>query len=180
MIHKFLALSGLMRTRSLSGLLLSDMTAPLAAVLGQHKLEPLSIGRLPVVLREQVGIRRPAEWLAQLIAHSDCLKRHGLNCLLLDTLQYLEPPELGQVAPRLQLLAQRGIQTVVMDQDRCPIVLGTLHEIVATDQYIDIYVRSLQQRSWALTQSQQEAAEQARRRRLQPRRFRLLERVFVG
>lgn len=179
MIQKFLVMSGLMRSRSLSDLLLIDMAAPLRAVLGQSPLEPLSAGRLPVVLREKLGTRRPGEWIEHLIGHSDALRRQGCHYLLLDTLQDVEDQELGRIKPLLQTLAQHGIQVVVMDRERCPVLLSTLREVVSTDQYIDIYLQSLRLQSLALTQSQQDNAERARQKRQQPRRFRLPGRIFV-
>lgn len=183
MIHRYLPMSGLMRTRSLSGLLLTEMTPPLQAVLGQYPLEPLSVGRLPLVLRQKLGTRRAGEWIEDLMRHSDSLKRSGLCCLLLDTLQHVQAEDAHRIAPLLQRLLDHGIQIVVMDHSKSPMLLSPQPDISPTDHILDIYVRSLLQQSQALTQSQQQAAERAREARQARQqaglRFSLPERIFV-
>jgi hypothetical protein len=180
MIHRFIPLSGLMRPRSLSRLLLIDMTPRMKTVLGQNALEPLSVGRFPPALREKLGTHQAVDWMEALIRHSDSLKRSGLCCLLLDTLQYVEEAEAGRITSGLQQLLQHGIQIVVWDNEKDPVVFGTVPDLGDTEHSIDTCVRSLLQQSQALTQSQRASAERARQARQQANQgFRFPERIFV-
>jgi hypothetical protein len=187
----FVTLSSLMGSRSLSGLPTRQLKVLLEAGGGVAQIDSLSTALLPKALQALEGHKNPLEWLKKMVEHSDLLRRRGLDYLVVDTLQYTPKPELNEVTPLLQTLSQQGVQIVVVDQDRTPIFFTSMREVIRTDDFMKIYVKSLWSQSRALGRKRLTRAEPAARtpeavkpmaaKAAQPARgFRFMERIFVA
>lgn len=148
--YKFITLSGLMGTPSLTSLPQRKLKELLAACKGASVFDVLSSASFPRAMKELDGCKKPCDWLNSLIEHSDVLKDRGLHYLVIDTLQHLMASQVESVLPMLKTLARQGVQIVVIDQHHTPIFFTSMREVVCTDDFMKIYVKSLWSQSRAL------------------------------
>jgi len=180
----------LMGSRSLSGWPTRQLKARMEACVGAQ-VDWLSTSKLPQSLQVSTGHKKPLDWLKNMVETSDLLRQRGLDYLVLDTLQYTPESELSEITPMLQTLSQQGVQIVVVDQHQTPIFFTSMREVIRTDDFMKIYVKSLWLQSRALGPKRLTRAEPAARtpekvkpmaaKAAQPARgFRLMERIFVA
>lgn len=180
MDSKFIALSSLMKSSSLSGLDLTELKTLLQVAEGRGTFSNFRTTRLPCALKSRLGNKDPCGWLEEIIVHSDELQMMGLGYLVLDTLQYLPRHSIRQLIPLLQLLPQHGIHVVMIDKGQSPIFFTTMREVTCTDQFLDIYVQSLWLESMVLNKPEPVLAPRSSKAHRKPaREFKMLERIFV-
>lgn len=180
MDSKFITLSSLMKSRSLSCLGLTELKTLLQSAEGRGILKNFRTTRLPSELQSRLGSKDPCGWLEELIAHSDVLQMMRLDYLVLDTLQHLQRHSILQLIQLLQLLPKHGIHVVVIDKDQSPIFLTSMWEVTCTDQFLNIYVQSLWQESMVLSKQEPVVAPRRTNAHRKPvREFKMLERIFV-
>lgn len=145
----FITLSSLMGSRSLSGMPTGQLKARMEDYVGAQ-IDSLSSAKLPKALQVLRGHKKPLDWLKNMVRYSDLLRSQGLDYLVLDTLQYTPESELDRITPILQTLSQQGVQIVVVDQDQSPIFFASMREVICTDDFMRIYVKSLWMQSRVL------------------------------
>lgn len=177
----FISLSNLMGSHSLSGLPIRQLKARMAACVG-GQIDALSTAKLPKALQALCGHKKPLDWLKKMVEDSDLLRDRGLDYLVLDTLQYTPESELNEITQLLQTLSQLGVQIVVFDQHQAPIFFTSMREVICTNDFMKIYVKSLWSQSRALGPKRVKRAPAAAKEELTrpAARFRLMERIFVS
>lgn len=181
MTIKFITLSSLMKGKSLSGLSLAEMAARLETATNQGIFSFFNGALLPDSPQQMCGHKNHAEWLEHIMVHSDKMKDLGLAYLVIDTLENLPYQAINKVGSLLQMIAQRGIHIVAMDKYKTPILLNTMREIICTDEFIKIYVKSIREQSTAISNKNDGAVHHVHIvPRKSARHFKRMEQIFIA
>lgn len=180
MTCKFITLSSLMKSSSLSGLSLDEIRVKLQDSC-REPAGAINLSRVPDALKQLIGEKNPCDWVERLIDNSSSLKTLGFTHLVVDTLEHLPVHQLNKIILFLKNMPQHSIHVVVIDQAKTPIFLTTMREVIRTDEFMGIYVKSL----W--TQSLQMASHRVVAKRHsrpaappQSKGFKMMERIFVS
>lgn len=181
MTIKFITLSSLMKCKSLSGLTRTEMATRLETSIGQGIFSLFNGALLPDSLQQMYGNKNPGAWLENIIVHSDKLKDFGLEYLIIDTLENLPYQAVNKIGSLLQTISQHGIHIVAIDKDKNPILLNTMREIICTDEFIKIYVKSIREQSSTINHKKEAAAHHAHRApRKSAGHFQRMEQIFIA
>lgn len=175
-MFKFITLSRLMSTSSLSGMNMIEMQTQLQTSLGQETIVHCRQVQLPARLKTLIGRQNPKSWMEELLTHHHQLRVRDINYFVLDTLQYLDKSDLGQVTPLLQQLSDCGMGVIAIDRCKTPLFFTALREILCTDSFMDIYLQSMWHESMTLKVTAQKQAPD----RSAPPRFQFMSRIFVA
>jgi len=178
---KFIALSNLMATSPLSGMNLTDLRTQLQTSLGQKTITNCSQAQLPPEMQDSVGKKEPQNWLRLIANCSEQLMDHDVQYVVVDTLQHLERSEVSEVTRLLQKISRKGLCIIAIDHHKTPIFFSTMREIVCTDEFMDIYVKSMWHASQKLKpRTRVSAISPSKAPSTAPKKFQFMSRIFVA
>ena len=176
-MFKFIVLSHLMSSNSLSGMGLFELRTQLRTSIGLDTISHCTNSQLPDKLQEKVGKKDPMAWLQWIVSNAHLLRGRNVGYFVLDTLEYLDRENLSKATHLLQQMSNSGIGVIAIDHHRTPIFFTAMREIVCTDAFMDIYARSMWQESLAL---KVKVRKRTTERQTRAPRVQFMTRIFVA
>lgn len=173
---KFITLSRLMSSHSLSGMSTVELQTQLQTSLCEETISSCTHTQLPAKLKAMIGTKSPKAWMEALVVYFYHLQARNVQYFVLDTLQFLDKSDLGQVTQLLQHLSNSGIDVIAIDRHRTPLFFTAMRAILCTDDFMDIYLQSM----WYESMSLQSPVPRQIQKKFSPAEFQPMKRIFVA